>query len=257
VTDHTNFGETYANQYDLLYADKDYEAECNLLEEAFQRYGQGKVETILDLGCGTGNHAIPLARRGYHVTGVDLSTEMLRVARQKSTEVGVTINWAEGDIRTLQVGGPFDAGLFVFAVLGYLLPNADVMAALANARRHIRTGGLLAFDVWHGPAVIAIKPSDRAKVISIPGGQVLRMVTSELDTRRHICEVRYHLWRLIGDRVEAESEELHVMRYFFPMELELMLSESGFELISLTAFPTLDHPVDETTWNAFGVARAM
>ena len=80
----TVFGCGYADQYDLLYSDKDYEAECDLLEEVFRRYGTGPVQTILDLGCGTGSHALLLARRGYQVTGVDRSQEMLAQARQKA-----------------------------------------------------------------------------------------------------------------------------------------------------------------------------
>jgi len=76
------FGQAYADQYDLLYHDKDYEAECDLLEEVFRRYGQEPIKSILDLGCGTGNHAILLARRGYRVTGVDLSADMLAHARE-------------------------------------------------------------------------------------------------------------------------------------------------------------------------------
>ena len=145
------YGETYADQYDQLYSDKDYRGECDLIEQAFHRYGTGEIRTIVDFGCGTGNHSIPLAERGYHVMGVDISAEMLRVAREKSTEAGVCIDWVEGDIRNVPTRGTFDAGLFMFAVLGYLLPNEDVMAALSNARRHIRPGGLLVFDVWYGP----------------------------------------------------------------------------------------------------------
>lgn len=253
----TVFGRPYATEYDELYRDKDYAGECDLLEEAFRRCGTGAIRTIVDFGCGTGNHAIPLALRGYRVTGMDVSAEMLGVARRKSGVSAVDVEWRQGDIREAPAGGPFDAGLFMFAVLGYLRRNEDVMAALGNARRQIRHGGLLVFDVWYGPAVLAIKPSDRVKISSIPGGKVVRTVTPTLDTRQHLCEMRYHVWRLVGDRVEAESEESHVVRYFFPMELELMLTQAGFALTSLTAFPTLDRTADETTWNVLGVARTV
>lgn len=251
------YGEVYANEYDQLYKDKDYSGECDLIERTFHQFGTGKIQSIVDFGCGTGNHSIPLSQRGYHITGVDQSAEMLRVAKKKSTAAGINIRWVEGDMRNIQTEGPFDAGLFMFAVLGYMLTNSDIMAALSNARKHIRSGGLLIFDVWYGPAVLNIKPSDRAKVIPIPGGKVLRMVTPKLDLRHHICEVKYHLWQLMGNRIESESEETHTVRYFFPMEMELMLSQAGFELVSLTAFPTLDQPADETTWNVFGVAHAQ
>lgn len=251
------YGEVYANEYDQLYKDKDYQAECDLIEQTFRQFGPGNVLSVVDFGCGTGNHSIPLAKRGYHVTGIDLSSEMLRVARQKSIENDVEVNWVEGDVRNVQAKGIFDAGLFMFAVLGYLLPNEDVMATLRNTRKHLRSGGILAFDVWYGPAVLTIKPSDRFKIIETPEAKVLRMVSSKLDSRHHLCQVHYNIWELIGNRVGKESEELHTVRYFFPMELEMMLSQAGFKLTSLTAFPTLDLPADETTWNVFGVAHAI
>lgn len=63
------FGSDYANCYDALYAEKDYEAECDLIERVLRAHGDGKIGTILDLGCGTGNHALPLAERGFEVVG--------------------------------------------------------------------------------------------------------------------------------------------------------------------------------------------
>ncbi|MCX8108650.1 MAG: methyltransferase domain-containing protein, partial [Verrucomicrobiae bacterium] len=67
------FGEIYAEAYDSLYKEKDYDLEVSLLERLFQEYRAGAVHRILDVGCGTGNHAIRLAQRGYQVTGVDQS----------------------------------------------------------------------------------------------------------------------------------------------------------------------------------------
>jgi SAM-dependent methyltransferase len=251
------FGATYANQYDELVGDKNYRQECDLIEQVFERFGNGKIQALVDFGCGTGSHSIPLAQRGYQVTGVDVSADMLNVARLKSKDVGAHVTWLEGDVRNVEAGGPFDAGLFMFAVLCYQPSNEDIMATLHNARRHIRPGGLLAFDVWYGPAVLSMKPSDRVKIVPFDEGKVIRVVNSQLDSRHHLCTVRYHVWRIIGNRVEAESEESHIVRYFFPMELELMLSQSGFQLTSLTSFPTLNEPADETTWNVLGVARAV
>ncbi len=75
------FGSVYAEEYDLFYKDKDYEAECDMIEEIFRSHAGGQVSTILDLGCGTGNHAISLAHRGYKVTGVDRSSEMVNMQR--------------------------------------------------------------------------------------------------------------------------------------------------------------------------------
>src|ERR1019366_7539077 len=79
------FGRPYAHQYDALYGEKNYTAECDAVEELLRRYGSGPRHTLLDLGCGTGTHALLRADRGYAVTGVDRSAAMLECAREKVT----------------------------------------------------------------------------------------------------------------------------------------------------------------------------
>lgn len=76
------FGSNYADIYDRMYAAKDYARECDLIVSAA---GSSDDLRILDMGCGTGGHALTLARLGHTVTGVDVSREMLRVATAKST----------------------------------------------------------------------------------------------------------------------------------------------------------------------------
>ena len=252
------FGSDYAKCYDALYTEKDYEAECDLIEKLLRNYGQAKMSSILDLGCGTGNHALPLARRGFAVVGVDRSEPMLERARSKAASSGPTCHaeFYHADIRRVDLGRRFDAALMMFAVLGYQLANEDVIAALRAARRHLNPGGLLLFDVWHGPAVLLQRPSERLRVIPMADGKILRTAASELDTNRHICTVRYHLWTC-AEGLLSETDEEHIMRYFFPLELDLFLESAGFTAIRLGAFPEFDRVPDENTWNALCVARAV
>jgi len=263
------FGRVYAEQYDLLYGDKNYEAECDLLEEVFRRYGQGPVKTILDLGCGTGNHAIPLARRGYQVTGVDRSPDMLKHAQEKAaTNLPSAICYSpsvishppaflHGDARSVDLGRQFDAVLMMFAVLSYQLTNDDVLDALRAVRRHLRPGGLFVCDVWYGPAVLAIRPGDRVKVIPTAEGQLIRVSSSRLDLRHHLCEVNYQLWRLNGNQVLSTTSERHCMRYFFPLELDFYIRLAGMSLSVLLAFPQIEQEADERSWNVLGIAQPV
>jgi SAM-dependent methyltransferase len=252
------FGSAYAEAYDIFYQDKDYTAECELLDRIFRNYGDGAIYKVLDLGCGTGNHAIPLAQLGYQVVGVDRSESMLAHALSKVADLSsdARVSFMKGDIRSFDLKRQFDAALMMFAVLGYQLDNDDIFSALRTARRHLRPAGLLIFDVWYGPAVLNQRPSQRVKAIPTHGGQVLRFASGELDIRRQVCKVCFHVWQLEGKTLVAETEESHWMRYFFPMELELFLKCSGFALIRLGAFPDFDKEPDETTWNVLGVAQA-
>lgn len=253
------FGSIYADAYDLLYQDKNYTAECDLIEGLLQTSGDRAVRRILDLGCGTGNHILPLAQRGYEVVGVDHSESMLARARSKAANslYNGRSTFYQGDIRTVDLQQHFDAVLMMFAVLGYQLENPDALSALRTARRHLRSGGLLIFDVWYGPAVLHQRPSERVKVIPSPEGQILRVASGELDIRRHLCKVHFRVWRLAGDRLVSKTEEIHPMRYFFPLELNLFLECSGFTPVRVGAFPDFDRDPDETTWNVLGVACAI
>jgi len=82
----TPFASLYAATYDALYRDKDYDGEVALVERLFREHGVGEVSSVLDLGCGTGSHAIRLAARGYEVVGVERSEAMLEVARRKAPQ---------------------------------------------------------------------------------------------------------------------------------------------------------------------------
>ena len=253
------FGSVYAHAYDALYQDKDYDAECQSVADILETYGEADVTTLLDLGCGTGNHTTRLAQRGYKVTGVDRSQDMLDLARQKAMvhPGSGSVTFCQSDIRCLRLGLQFDAAMMLFAVLGYQIENSDVLSALRSVRRHLRPCGLFVFDVWYGPAVLHQRPSQRIKVVPTPGGQVLRTVSTQLDTRHHTCEVRYQLWRIENEHVIEETEEAHSMRFFFPLELELLLEATGFTLLRLGAFPEFDSEPDETSWNVMGIARAQ
>jgi SAM-dependent methyltransferase len=251
ATSSATFGAAYARIYDALYAEKDYGAECDLIESMFRRHGDGRVHRVLDLGCGTGNHALQLAGRGYAVTGVDLSADMLQVAREKTNG---TAAFLRGDVRDVDAGGPFDAALLMFAVLGYQRKNADVAATFANVRRHLRPGGVLVFDAWYGPGVLADPPAPRVRDVSRRGERVTRTATASLDVRRHTCAVRY---RLSGEDGALLSEETHEVRFFFPMELELFLEHAGFAVERIGAFDDADRAPGAGDWNALVVARAV
>jgi SAM-dependent methyltransferase len=246
------FGAEYADAYDSIYAEKDYEAECDVLDRLLQRNADRAVRSLLDLGCGTGRHAAVLAARGYSVVGVDRSTDMLAVARRNVRDA----TFVEGDIRSVDLGRRFDAALMMFAVLGYLVTDEDVASALATARRHLESGGILLFDAWYEPAVVATGPSERVRRIEVPGeGTIVRRARGELDERRRVCTVRIHLRDERGSPPREVDEE-HAMRYFGHEEIERLLDAAGFELVRLVGFPDVDHEPDPSTWTVLAAGRA-
>jgi SAM-dependent methyltransferase len=253
------FGSLYAQTYDDVYRSKDYEAECDLLERLWREMGAAPVQSVLDLGCGTGNHPLALGARGYTVVGVDRSDEMVMRAGEKAVAsmLSERVSFRQGDIRDARLGRTFDAVTMLFAVLGYQTANADVIAALRTAREHLAVGGPFVADVWYGPAVLRERPGQRVALVEGDGTKMLRIADSTVDTRVQCVRVHYALWQIEGDRIVARADEEHEMRFFFPRELELMLHVSGFELVRLGAFPDIDVAASESTWNVTVVARAV
>ncbi|MCS6842873.1 MAG: class I SAM-dependent methyltransferase [Caldilineales bacterium] len=259
MSETTVFGPGYAALYDHFYADKDYAAECDFVEEVFRRYAAQPVRTVLDLGCGTGGHALILARRGYRVTGVDRSADMLAQALSKAAALSSdqAPAFQQSDIRGLDLGQTFDAVLSMFAVLSYMTTNDDLAEALRAARRHLQPGGLLVFDAWYGPAVLVQRPGDRFRVVGDGSRRAIRFVRSEMDTLRHVVHVHYTVLDLEGDRVARQVAETHTMRYLFPQEMAFHLAQAGFELIALAPCWRLDAVPTENDWNVAIAARAV
>ena len=239
----------YADFYDSLYEDKNYQEECNFVKHIFERYSENKVNSILDIGCGTGSHALLFADMGYAVTGVDLSEDMLKIARKKAADHKKSIEFVQQDIRHLKLPQKFDAAVAMFAVMGYQATNQNFEDALTSVHRHLNTRGLFIFDAWFGPAVLTQKPTDRVKIIEQKDKKIIRYAHPVLDIINHTVEVNYAVFEIAGNKVLTETKESHLMRFFFYQELKYFLGKNGFEVLKICPFMDLDGKVDESCWN--------
>jgi 2-polyprenyl-3-methyl-5-hydroxy-6-metoxy-1,4-benzoquinol methylase len=246
---------TYGEYYDIFYSDKDYERECDFIQEIFKKYSSSPIKSILDAGCGTGGHSVPLAYRGYKVNGIDASPIMIKKAREKAKEAGVNPTFHSLDIRNFDLKKQFDACISMFAVLNYVTETEDILKALNNIRRHLKPDSLFTFDFWNGLAVLRILPSVRVKVIEKEGKRVIRTVHPEMDALHHVCRSHYDVLVTKGDNILEEFKETHVVRYFFPQEIAHYLDDAGFKLLKLCPFLNIKGTVDENEWNVTAIAR--
>jgi len=251
-----NVFKEYGKYYDIIYMDKDYEKECDFIEQIFRKYTKNRPKTILDAGCGTGGHAIPLARREYSVVGIDASSVMIDLAREKAKKLGLNMEFYVMDLRDFNLNVKFDACVCMFAVLDYIAENEEILHVLSNIRNHLKQNSLFVFDFWYGPAVLRILPSERIKVMEKDEIRIIRIANPDLDTLRHVCEVNYHMIVIEGHRVVDEVEERHVVRYFFPQEIKHYLWDCGFSFIELCPFLKLGNAPNEDTWNVAAIAKA-
>lgn len=249
--------ERYAEYYDLIYQDKDYERECDFIEDIFRRFSSDPVRTVLDGGCGAGGHAIPLARRGYLITGIDSSEIMLKRAKKKAVESDLSLDFHLRDLRQFDLVKKFDACICMFAVMDYITETEDVLETLKSIRRHLNSGSLFIFDFWNGLAVLRILPAVRVQVVEDEKVRIIRIAEPELDAFNHLCRVRYRLLVNQDSALIDDIIETHAIRYYFPQEITHYLKETGFEVLRICPFLDVDGKVDENVWNITAIAKAV
>lgn len=247
--------DAYSRYYDLLYRDKDYEAEVDYIASLLTRHGC-VGQQLLEFGSGTGRHGRLLAGRGYQVTGIERSPEMVALAQSGDGGPGFTCQ--QGDIRTVRLGRTFDAVLSLFHVLSYQVDNAAIQAVFNRAAEHLRPGGLFLFDVWYSPAVYGQKPETRVKRLTGDGLEITRIAEPRSYPNDNRVDVHYTLFvRDMTSGAVAIFAETHPMRHFSLPELDLFAAGAGFERLRAEEFLT-GNPPGEGSWGAVpGVEKVL
>jgi SAM-dependent methyltransferase len=254
-----NAFERSVDFYDDLYEGKDYAAEADYLNTLIREY-LPEARSLLDLGCGTGRHAIQFIEKGYTVVGVDRSPEMIRRAQahreQLSPHIRERVLFEQGDIRDLRLGRSFDAVVALFHVVSYQISNDDLISALTTAKAHMEPNGLFIFDCWYGPGVLADPPAMRIKSLCSGPNRLTRFANPVMRVNENLVDVNYR-FVLMDTTPQTCSEfcETHVMRYFFVPELFLALRIADLAPLAVTEWMTEREPGRET-WNIAVVARA-
>lgn len=179
---------------------------------------------VLDLGCGQGRHAIELARRGYEVSGLDLSPYLLGVARERAEANGLGVQWVLGDMRQPLSGQRFDLILSLFTSLGYFADPADDLQVARAAASMLDSGGRFFVEVVNGTRII--DNFQERDWFTVGDAAVMERRVLEPKSRRMVVE------RTIERHGELEVN-VHVIRLYGARELETLLHDVGFAQVQL------------------------
>jgi len=220
----------FAKYYDGIYRDVvDYEGSCDFLEAVFRKFAARKPASVLDLACGTGSHALILGRRGYGVTGLDLSREQLREARAKARGTHLPLTFVRGDMARFDLHRQFDAAICMFGGFGYLPSDRAFITHLGSVRRSLAPGGVYVFEFWHRPAALDRHAS---WVYRQRPYEIIRLDFSRVDRKRSRIAMEFRFFVLKGGRVVDRFTELHSARLFTMREMRALLPRTGFRLLA-------------------------
>ena len=242
----------YSNYYDLLYKDKDYEGEAKYISKIIKKYNPSTID-ILDLGCGTGRHDCIFADIGYKVTGVDLSSSMIDIAKKRGQN---NVDFYCKNICDVKLNKTFDAVISLFHVMSYQIDNENLLKVLKNAHEHLNQDGIFIFDCWYGPAVLTDRPEVRIKRLEDKNIKVYRIAEPVMHPNENIVDVNYDV--LIENKSTGKIEEIketHRMRYLFKPEILYLLDKVGFKLIDSFEFMTDKNPGFDTWGVCFVIKK--
>jgi 2-polyprenyl-3-methyl-5-hydroxy-6-metoxy-1,4-benzoquinol methylase len=215
--------ENYADSYDRESFTRGTQGEVDFIEKELN---YDKRLRILDVGCGTGRHAIELARRGYSVTGVDLSESQLNKAKEKAAAANVRIDFQKADARELNFQSEFDAVL-ILCEGAFSLMETDAMnfRILQNVERALKPGGKFILTT-----LSALYPLYHS---------VMDLINAEENNMKYekfsfdLMTFREHTTLTITDDSGVEKTLETDERFFAPSEIRWMLEQLGFHHIAI------------------------
>ncbi len=213
----------FSDHYDKQEFTTGTQGEVNFIENEI---GHNRATRILDIGCGTGRHSIELARRGYHVVGIDLSESMLAKARAKAKSVGVEVEYRQADARELHFQNEFDLAIMLcegaFPLMQTDEMNFMILHSAANA---LRPGGKFIFTTLNG--LFALYHSVEEFVNKDPSEGVSMSGVFDLMTFRNTSTFDFE--DDDGTKKSVRADE----RYYVPSEITWLLKSLHFGTIDI------------------------
>jgi cyclopropane fatty-acyl-phospholipid synthase-like methyltransferase len=179
-------------------------------------------QRVLDLACGWGRHAVPLARFGCRVVGVDLSVPLLRAAARRAERAGVAVGWVRADARALPLRPGFDAAISMFSSLGYFLSDEEDLRVLRGVRAVLRPDGRFLLETMHRDMVVR-QFAERDWWTGERGEHV--WVEREFDAVEGVS----HEWLRWRTSDGQDGEKYHAIRVRTATEWDHLLRAAGLE----------------------------
>ncbi len=217
--------DNYAFQYDREVFTRGTLGECDFIEKEIL---YDKKVRILDIGCGTGRHSIELTRRGYRVTGVDLSESLLNRAKEKAQEENLVIDFQQQDAREMSFRNEFDVAIMLCEGAFSLMETDEMnFRILQNAAHALKDNGKLIFTTLNGLFPLFHSVKDFMDANQGEGKAVPENITFDLMTFRE------HNTLLVKDDAGNEKQLECNERYYVPPEITWLLKSLDFKKIDI------------------------
>lgn len=232
--------------YDRFNGDINYSEWADFIEKIIEKhYRQGKPELVLDLGCGTGSMTLELAGRGYDMTGVDYSAEMLDIARQRAIDAGLSdkMLWLMQDMREFELYGTVDVAVCCLDGINHLIGSGDLDKTLDLVHNYLIPDGLFIFDI-NGRYKFENIYADRSYVIENDGAVCIWQ--NYYNEKNKLCDFYITLFCEDSDGRYERYDELQRERMYTLRAIKAALARNSLELIGAWSDFEFNNASDES-----------
>lgn len=233
----------FAFVYDELMDDVDYENWIDYIEKIIKKE-DAKVQNILELACGTGNITIPLAKKNYDIAGIDISDEMLNVARTKAEKQNIELVLLEQDISELDFDVTnLDCVLCACDGFNYITYDEDLENVFSKTYELLKEEGIFIFDI-----------SSFYKLSTILGDNmygenrenISYMWQNYFDDEQNLVEMEFTFFVADEGGKFDKYEEVHLQRAYTEEEIIKILNKAGFSKIKVYGDFTFEYPSEDS-----------
>ena len=217
--------------YDKFNGDINYSEWAHFIEKIIEKhYRIGKPDLVLDLGCGTGSMTLELARRGYDMTGIDYSAEMLDIARKRAADEGLTdkMLWLMQDMRSFELYGTVDVAVCCLDGINHLTSPKDLDKTLDLVHNYLIPDGLFIFDI-NGKYKFENIYSDRSYVME--NGEAVCIWQNYYNSNNKLCDFYITLFREEEDGRYERYDELQRERMYTLRSVKAALKRNSLEFV--------------------------
>lgn len=207
------------------------------MQYVFKEIAQREIKTVLDVCCGTGRWAIPLASKGFTVTGIDKYQKMLEIAKEKAREQNLKIDFKKGDMRDIHIMKKTDA-ILVCDGIYFLLSHDDILRALSFFLRSLEEGGVLIFNL---PNLIGQEQPEH-QIETFQRKNAYRMEIRKLIDIDEVKAITHEEWTsIVNDRGKLRMISGEVKTKLLSYEeIRTLLQISGFTKEKIHCFPSYE-----------------
>ncbi len=251
----------YPKYYDIAFGYRDLDLECDFIEKQIAVHSKSDNFSLLDIACGTGSHLVEMGKRGFDVSGFDISPRMIEYAQKKSENAGVNATLWVDNMVSFTSEKKFGCAINLLTGFNYLLRNEDVEAHLKRVSDSLDAGGLYIIEMNHPREFITNKPSTSNSWVETDGNIEIEV---DWDNERTPVDILTHIVttkpiiKVIDGEKEININMVEKFRIYLYQEIvHFVECSSEFEIVNSFGSFRFDKPLDNSkdSWRMILVLR--